>query len=93
MPSFSENSKIKLNSCHPSLQKIANEAIKQIDFTILCGHRNKIDQLIAFQEGKSKVQWPDSKHNKVPSLAFDIAPYVNGKISWVKEHHIFLLIA
>lgn len=27
-----------------------------------------------FEQGKTKVQWPDSKHNKKPSWALDAAP-------------------
>jgi peptidoglycan LD-endopeptidase CwlK len=45
------------------------------DFTVLEGHRDKEAQNKAYKEGKSKIKWPDGKHNKKPSLAFDLAPY------------------
>ena len=75
MPHFSEQSKKRLSTCHPWLQDLCNEAIKIYDFTVLCGHRDELAQMIAFQEGKSKLDWPKSKHNKTPSLAVDLAPY------------------
>ena len=31
-----------------------------------------------FNEGVSKVRWPNSKHNSYPSRAFDIIPYPDG---------------
>ena len=29
----------------------------------------------AFEQGKSKVKYPDGRHNKLPSLAVDVTPY------------------
>jgi peptidoglycan L-alanyl-D-glutamate endopeptidase CwlK len=75
MPKFSNKSKEKLWSCDPRLQELCNEVIKDYDFTVICGHRNENDQNIAFEKGASKLKWPNSKHNKIPSQAVDIAPY------------------
>jgi peptidoglycan LD-endopeptidase CwlK len=74
MPSFSKRSLDNLAQCHPDLQKVAKECIKHFDFTVICGHRGKAAQDKAFADKKSKVKWPDSKHNKKPSLAFDATP-------------------
>jgi peptidoglycan L-alanyl-D-glutamate endopeptidase CwlK len=52
-----------------------NEAIKVMDFSVLCGHRDKEAQNKAFREGFSKAEYPKSKHNQIPSQAIDIAPY------------------
>lgn len=62
---------------------ICHEAIKTIDFTVIYGHRGEEDQNRAFKEGKSKLRWPQSKHNSMPSMAVDIAPikYVGKKAS------------
>ena len=90
MPKFSTTSIERLKTCHPWLQDICNEIIKHFDCTIVYGHRNKVQQTIAFQENKSKVEWPNSKHNKTPSLAVDVAPYLNGKISWNTYHCLYL---
>lgn len=75
MPSFSKLSADRLATCDPRIQEVLNEAIKHIDFTILCGTRGQQAQEQAFHDGKSKEHWPNSKHNKVPSLAVDIAPW------------------
>lgn len=83
MPQFSARSAERLATCDQRLQDILNEAIKYVDFTVLCGHRNEEDQLEAFMEGKSKVVWPNSKHNGLPSKAVDIAPWFpDVKIDW-----------
>lgn len=39
------------------------------------GHRDEDRQNKLFEEGKTKVKWPDSKHNTSPSKASDSAPY------------------
>lgn len=75
MPSFSKISLQRFNTCHPHLQRILEIAIAEIDYTILCGYRAKDEQDKAFAEGKSKHEWPNGKHNRLPSLAVDIVPY------------------
>jgi peptidoglycan LD-endopeptidase CwlK len=79
MPKFSERSLANLAQCHPDLQRVAKECIKHFDFVVICGHRGKAAQDKAFAEKKSKLKWPNSKHNKKPSLAFDAAP---APIDW-----------
>ena len=81
MPKFSMNSQIALSTCHMDLQKLFMEVIKRYDCTIICGHRSEAAQNTAFAEGKSKLKYPSSKHNSYPSMAVDVAPYVNG-IHW-----------
>lgn len=75
MYKFGNRSLDNLRTCHPDLQEILEEAIKLVDFAIICGHRNKDEQDKAFHSGMSKVQFPNSKHNTYPSSAVDIAPY------------------
>jgi hypothetical protein len=75
MYKFGERSKNNLATCHPLLQEILNEAIKHVDFSVLQGHRGEIEQNAYYSAGKSKVKWPNSKHNKNPSHAVDVAPY------------------
>ena len=75
MPSFGKRSKEKLATLHPDLQKILNIAIKHVDFTILEGHRTQEIQDMYYEQGKTKVKYPNGKHNKVPSEAADIALY------------------
>lgn len=79
MPSFSKISKERLETCHPDLQKLMNEVIKHYDCTILCGHRGEKEQNTAYTNGFSKLKFPKSKHNKLPSLAVDVLP---SPINW-----------
>ena len=75
MPNFSRASLIELEECHDDLQKVMHEAIKYFDFKVIEGYRGKEAQDEAFRTGKSKIKWPNGKHNKLPSEAVDIAPY------------------
>ncbi len=75
MPLYSQTSKNKLYECHVDLQKIFFEVIKYYDNTILWGERNKKDQDNVFESDYSKVKYPDSKHNRKPSLAVDSVPW------------------
>ena len=75
MPKFSEKSISKLSTCHPLLQRVFHEVVREFDCTILEGHRDKDRQNQMVADGKSQVQWPDGKHNTVPSLAVDVTPY------------------
>lgn len=75
MPRFSETSLSRLGTCDPRLQRVLHEVIRHFDCTILEGHRNKERQDRMVEEGKSKVRWPDGKHNTVPSLAVDVTSY------------------
>lgn len=75
MPKFSKKSQSILANAHPALQKIANEAIKHFDFTVLESYRGKNAQTKAFANGNSKAQFGQSPHNYFPSLAIDIVPY------------------
>jgi len=75
MPKYSIQSSTKLETCHPDLIDIFEEAIQIVDVRITCGHRGQTDQMIVYHNGKSKEKWPFSYHNKVPSLAVDAVPY------------------
>ena len=93
--SFSKNSKEKLRSCHPDLQKILSLAISRskIDFGISEGHRSLKRQKELFDQGKSKIDGilKIGKHNHKPSLAADIYiyhpdPEIRKKLVYDKSH-------
>jgi len=88
MYSFSANSRQRLETCDDRLQRVLTEAIKHIDFTVVCGHRTKEEQNLAFNTGKSKLQFPRSRHNSYPSKAVDIAPY---PIDWSNRERFYFL--
>ena len=57
-----------------------------MDFSVIEGYRPEQLQNQYYFEGKSRVKFPNGKHNQQPSKAVDIAPFVNGKVSWNKLH-------
>lgn len=75
MPSYSVRSRERLNTCHKDLRMIFNAVIPHFDNSILCGHRGEAEQNEAYRSGKSQLKFPESKHNKSPSMAVDVVPY------------------
>lgn len=75
IPFFGERSRTNLAECHEDLQTLFNEVIKHFDCAVIEGHRPEEEQQKAFHSGKSKLQWPESKHNQVPSMAADVVPF------------------
>jgi len=75
MPKFGRKSRERLATCHSELQKLFNEVIKYVDCSVLEGHRGKERQNKAYDEGKSKVRFPDGRHNFSPSNAADVTPW------------------
>ena len=71
-----------------NLRKVADKGLGYgiMDFSIDCGFRTKAEQDRVFRLKRSKVQWPNSRHNHLPSKAMDLVPYVRGKSSWNKLH-------
>ena len=67
----------KILECHPDLQKVYGRAKKEnpsFDFICICGSRGEAEQNKAFSQGKSKLKFPNSKHNKILSEAMDLVP-------------------
>lgn len=86
MPAFGTTSKKRLATLAEPLRLVLGEAILYYDFSIICGHRDKAGQDAAYYSTpqRSKVKWPNSRHNVYPSLAVDVAPYYSEKphIRW-----------
>ena len=83
---FGKTSLERLATCHAELQDIIHLAMGGIDagdlayagiydMTVLCGFRGQFEQDDAVSRGTSKVRWPNSRHNRDPSDAVDIAVY------------------
>lgn len=85
MPSFSDASLYKLNTCDSRLIELFSFVVVLFDCTIICGHRNEEKQNEAFHNGFSKKQWPDSIHNKSPSKATDALPYPIDWEDWERN--------
>ena len=75
MPRFGKKSRERLGTCDKRLQDLFNEVIKTVDCSVLEGHRSEERQNKLQEEGKSKVRYPKGRHNAIPSLAVDVAPY------------------
>ena len=93
MPAFGSASLRQMHTLDSRLKSILNEAIEIFDFTIICGHRSEHAQNEAFNNGKSKLRWPQSRHNTLPSLAVDIAPYYRTEphIRWNRLYEFVYL--
>jgi peptidoglycan L-alanyl-D-glutamate endopeptidase CwlK len=87
MPLFSERSLRNLNECDGRLRKVFKTIVKTFDCSVICGHRDLETQEQMFEEGKTQLHWPHSKHNSSPSMAVDVVPYPIGwGKSWEKDY-------
>lgn len=64
----------KLNTCHPDIIRLVQAVDEVYPIQCICGHRGEKDQNAAFAGKFSKLKFPNSKHNKTPSLAADLVP-------------------
>lgn len=81
------NSKSRREDVYKPLVKALELAAEAVPFDVMvvCAYRNKSMQDKAFKEGKSKLKWPNSAHNKAPAQAVDICPYVDKMLLWTDE--------
>lgn len=78
MHRFGRSSKAKLAETNFQLQRVLNEAIKHVNFSIIEAKRGERRQTRLFREGRSKAQYTLSPHNwelNGGSMAVDIVPY------------------
>lgn len=81
MPSFSRKSMDALDTCDHRLQRLFFDVISRYDCSVLEGFRTPERQKQLFEQKRTKVL--HSKHNKSPSMAVDVAPYLPGRgIPW-----------
>lgn len=75
MSRWSYSSRVKLEQLDDRLKRIVGRVRDCRDISIITGHRGQDEQELMVQLGRSKVRWPNSKHNTMPSLAVDVQPY------------------
>ena len=84
-----------MSSCDVRLQNIAHQVLKIKDHSIVKGHRNRADQNAAYyaMPQRSKLKWPDGKHNASPSLAMDVQTYPSEFLTEqeLREDQLYLL--
>ena len=80
MFSLSDKSLRRLEGVHPDLVKVVKRAIEitPVDFVVVEGLRTKSRQAYLLDAGKSRTM--NSYH--LTGHAVDIAPIVDGKVSW-----------
>ncbi len=69
---FSNRSLKQIETLHKDLQDICEVAVTLLPFSVIEGHRGKCEQERMNKEGISKVEYPNSKHNSLPSKAMDL---------------------
>ena len=93
MAKLGAGSLAKLGEGHPDIARLVKATVARMpadhDLIVLCVWRGKAEQDKAFADGKSKLRWPDSKHNSSPSRAVDLAPY---PLDW-SDRHAFVELA
>jgi peptidoglycan L-alanyl-D-glutamate endopeptidase CwlK len=74
---LSERSANNRDTCHPNLIELIDASIitTSIDFSVISGGRGEKEQNLLYEKGYSKLKYPHSKHNTIPSHAFDAQPY------------------
>lgn len=77
---LSDRSLKRLDGVHPALVRVVKHAIEisKVDFTVLEGVRTLATQRKYFAAGKTRTM--NSRH--LTGHAVDLAPVINGEISW-----------
>lgn len=96
MPAFGPRSESMLETVDSHVVLVCRAAIRVVDFTVICGRRDREAQEEAFRTGMSNARWPESLHNAIPpapSKAVDIAPWHKEKphIRWDNEREFVKL--
>jgi hypothetical protein len=89
MPEFGKQSKERLEEADWRLQRVMEQAIKIMDFSVTTGYRGREAQEKAFQDGFSRARFGQSKHNFRPSRAVDVCPW---PVDW-EDTESFVLLA
>lgn len=75
MNKWGDESHRQRSNCDVRLNQIGDIVLQIKDHSVIKGHRNKEDQNRAFDDGHSKLRWPDGKHNQLPCKAQDVRAY------------------
>ena len=76
-----------LPQAHPLLQALFGAVCAETPCEVITVHRGKQAQDQAYRRGFSRVKYPNSKHNRIPSLAVDIGP---APLDWGKPERWYL---
>lgn len=89
---YSQRSESRLGTCNPRLQTLFRFVLCHWDHTVIEGHRGEERQNELKRTGRSKLIYPDSRHNATPlSLAVDVVPCDDqGRIDWQNRDRFIL---
>jgi len=89
---FGRTSRKNLSTADGRLQELAHIVLKIKDHSVVKGHRNQREQHTAFIDGNSELDWPNGKHNALPSLAIDVQTYpLPDTNQELREEQLYLL--
>lgn len=91
---YSDPSLQHLLSLHPRVQKALRHAIAStpVDYAITDGKRNKAQQQILYNTGKSQLDGTNLVSYHQTALAFDVIAYVNKRYTYNITHMRLLAI-
>ena len=93
MNRWSFASQTKRDTSDERLRRVFDRVLVVHDCTWVSGYREEEEQDELHRRGLSKVRYPNSKHNSLPSLAADVAPYVPGVgIPWADRERFILFV-
>lgn len=93
-PKYGNRSLEVLMTLHPDLKLVFRTVLKLgFDHSLIEGHRSEArqDSLFYANPPRTKVKWPNSKHNSLPSMAVDAMPWFDSKphIDWQHSPSIY----
>lgn len=96
MPEPSASDRQKLNKCHPDIRLVGLVVARHWPCVVASTYRGKEEQNQLYRDGKSKLKYPESMHNKTDdegnpqSRAMDIYPVVPGEgVPWGNEKYFY----
>lgn len=77
----------KLHQAHPVLVEWFHDSVKPTypEAHVSWTFRDALDQDRAFKDGKTKLKFPNSMHNRIPARALDLFEIKAGKAVWDED--------
>lgn len=94
MNTWGKRSQAERATSDARLNEVGDIVLEIKDHSVVKGHRNEVDQHAAFTSDpqRSELDWPDGKHNDIPSKAQDVRTYPwPAKESDQRDEQLYLL--
>jgi len=76
MSHWGPRSRVVYATLHPELQLLCDTVLQYHDCSLIWGSRDEEEQNDLYERKLTRLKYPFSRHNKVPSSAVDKVPYV-----------------